>query len=157
MDKLNIERSVEELAEPIAQQFGCQLVGAELVEEEGEMYLRVYIDKDGGVSMEDCVNVTRPLNEKVDDILPEGLIDYFEVSSPGPNRLIKKDEDFERFKGSLIHIILNTKVRDKTEFEGKLIGLENNCIVINVKGQMIPIDRQKVLSVKLSEKQEVKK
>jgi ribosome maturation factor RimP len=152
MDKFNIERSVEELAEPIAEQFGCQLVGAELIEEEGEWYLRVYIDKDGGVSMEDCVNVTRPLNEKVDDVLPEGLVDYFEVSSPGPDRLIKKDEDFERFKGSQVHMMLNSKVRDMTEFEGKLVGLENDSIIINVKGQMISIERQKVLSVKLSEK-----
>lgn len=152
MDKFNIEKSVEELAEPIAEQFGCQLVGAELIEEEGEWYLRVYIDKDGGVSMEDCVNVTRPLNEKVDDVLPEGLVDYFEVSSPGPDRLIKKDEDFERFKGSQVHMMLNSKVRDMTEFEGKLVGLENDSIIINVKGQMISIERQKVLSVKLSEK-----
>jgi ribosome maturation factor RimP len=152
MDKFNIERSVEELAEPIAEQFGCQLVGAELIEEEGEWYLRVYIDKDGGVSMEDCVNVTRPLNEKVDDVLPEGLVDYFEVSSPGPDRLIKKDEDFERFKDSQVHMMLNSKVRDMTEFEGKLVGLENDNIIINVKGQMISIERQKVLSVKLSEK-----
>ena len=152
MDKFNIEKSVEELAEPIAEQFGCHLVGAELVEEEGEWYLRVYIDKDGGVSMEDCVNVTRPLNEKVDDVLPEGLVDYFEVSSPGPDRLIKRDEDFERFKGSQIHMILNSKLRDKTEFEGKLVGLENDSIIINIKGQMISIERQKVLSVKLSEK-----
>jgi len=152
MDKFNIEKSVEELAEPIAEQFGCQIIGAELVEEEGEWYLRVYIDKDGGVTMEDCVNVTRPLNEKVDEILPEGLIDYFEVSSPGPDRLIKKDEDFERFKGSQVHIVLNSKVRDKTEFEGKLVGLENGNILINVKGQIISIERQKVSSVKLSEK-----
>lgn len=152
MDKFNIEKSVEELAEPIAEQFGCQVIGAELVEEEGEWYLRVYIDKDGGVTMEDCVNVTRPLNEKVDEILPEGLIDYFEVSSPGPDRLIKKDEDFERFKGSQVHIVLNSKVRDKTEFEGKLVGLENGNILINVKGQIISIERQKVSSVKLSEK-----
>lgn len=152
MDKFNIEKSVEELAEPIAEQFGCQLVGAELVEEEGEWYLRVYIDKDGGVNMEDCVNVTRPLNEKVDDILPEGLVDYFEVSSPGPDRLIKKDEDFERFKGSQVRVLLNSKVRDKTEFEGKLVGLENDNIIINVKGQIISIERKKVLSVKLNEK-----
>lgn len=152
MDKFNIEKSVEELAEPIAVQFGCQLVGAELVEEEGEWYLRVYIDKDGGVSMEDCVNVTRPLNEKVDEVLPEGLIDYFEVSSPGPDRLIKKDEDFERFKDSQVHVVLNSKLRDKTEFDGKLVGLENGSIIINVKGQTISIERQKVLSVKLNEK-----
>lgn len=152
MDKFNIEKSVEELAEPIAEQFGCQLVGAELVEEEGEWYLRVYIDKDGGVSMDDCVNVTRPLNEKVDDILPEGLVDYFEVSSPGPDRLIKKDEDFERFKGSQVRVLLNSKVRDKTEFEGKLVGLENDNVIINVKGQIISLERKNVLSVKLNEK-----
>ncbi len=155
MDKFNIEKNVEELAEPIAVQYGCQLVGAELVEEEGEWYLRVYIDKEGGVSMEDCVNVTKPLNEKIDDVLPEGLVDYFEVSSPGPDRLIKKDEDFERYKGSQVHMMLDSKVRDKTEFVGKLIGLEDGKIMINVKGQLIPIEREKVLSVRLNEKQEV--
>ena len=152
MDKFNIERAVEEIAKPIAEEYGCQLIGAELIEEEGEWYLRVYIDKDGGVTMDDCVNVTRPLNEKVDDVLPEGLVDYFEVSSPGPDRLIKKEDDFERFKGSQVHMMLNTKVRDKTEFTGKLIGLENNSIMINVKGQLISIDKEKVLSVRLSEK-----
>lgn len=150
MDIVAMQALVREIALPIVEECGCQLVGVEIVCEDEEWYLRVYIDKEGGVTLTDCTNVTRPLNIKIDEI--EGLdIDYFEVSSPGPDRIINQEDNFENYIGQFVKAVLSQKVRDKDIVEGKLKGKDDQYIYIDVKGQLFKIENSKVLSLKLHE------
>ncbi|NLO93124.1 MAG: ribosome maturation factor RimP, partial [Clostridiaceae bacterium] len=90
MPKKNIAQTVEEIAEPIVEEAGCELVGVDFVKEGSNWFLRVYIDKHEGVSLDDCEKVSRPLNSKLDELNPISQPYYLEVSSPGVERPLKK-------------------------------------------------------------------
>ena len=85
---------VSELAEPIVKEAGCQLWDVEYVREAGEWFLRVYIDKENGVSIEDCEAVSRPLSDKLDEVDPIEGSYVLEVGSAGADRVLKKPEHF---------------------------------------------------------------
>lgn len=99
------EKIVEELATPIAEELGLFIYDVEFKKEGPDYYLRVFIDKeDGPVSIDDCENVSRPLSDKLDEADPIAEGYYLEVSSPGIERKLKKQKDFDRFKGEMINI-----------------------------------------------------
>lgn len=116
------------LAAPIVQQQGCSLWDVEYVKEAGTWILRVYIDKEGGVSINDCEAVSRPLSDKLDEEDPIEGSYTLEVSSAGADRALKKPEHFAAFVGSEVDVRLYRPIDGKKEYVGVLAGYENGTV-----------------------------
>lgn len=151
MDIDKLTQIVESISLPIISEKGFELVGVEFINEEGEWFLRVYIDKEGGITVEDCEAVSRPLSDKLDELDPIEIGYYLEVSSPGINRPIIKDKDFERFEGRKVTIVFFKPRNGKDAIEGILKGLKESKVVINFKGKIIEINRIDIKSINLKE------
>lgn len=125
----------ETLLAPIVEANGYELVDMEYVKEAGEWYLRAYIDKPGGFTLDDCELVSREFSEKLDE---EDFIDgsyILEVSSPGLDRPLKKEKDFERSMGKLVEIRTYRPVDKQKEFCGTLTAYDSNSVTIEEEGQ----------------------
>lgn len=133
MTKKQIEATCEELVTPIIEEHGFELVDVEYVKEGSTYYLRVYADKEGGITIDDCVEVSRALNPKLDAYDKEFKEPYIlEVSSPGLLRPLKKDKDFARNLGKLVEIKLfkpldESKVK---ELEAELKAFDEKTITV---------------------------
>ena len=112
------EAKTTELIQPVVEANGVELFDVDYVKEGSDWYLRVYIDKEGGVTIDDCQNVSRAFNEILDR---ENYIDdqyIFEVSSPGLTRPLKKEKDYEKSIGRMIEIKLFSPVDKSKEYSG---------------------------------------
>ena len=107
--------TVAQLALPFVEAAGCSLWDVEYVKEAGEWFLRIYIDKEGGISIEDCEAVSRPLSDKLDEADPIEGSYTFEVSSAGADRVLKKPEHFAQFQGSEVEVRLYRARDGRTE------------------------------------------
>lgn len=116
------------LAAPLAVENGCSLWDVEYLKEAGEWYLRVYIDKEGGVSIDDCVAVTRPLSDALDEADPIEGSYTLEVSSAGADRVLKRPEHFAAFLGSEVELRLYRVVDGRKDHVGELAGYENGDV-----------------------------
>ncbi|SHI79079.1 ribosome maturation factor RimP [Geosporobacter subterraneus DSM 17957] len=142
---------VEALALPITEENGVELVDVEYVKEGQDWFLRIYIDKEEGITLDDCQAVSETLSKKLDETDPIEESYYLEVSSPGLDRELKKDKDYEKFKGRLVQISLYEPLDGKKTIEGELIGLENGFVSIKADGKKkIEIPREKIGKVKLA-------
>lgn len=150
MTKRSVEDVTRSLVLPIVNEKGFELVDVEYLKEGSEWYLRVYIDKDNGITLDDCQAVSEELSKILDEVNPIKRRYYLEVSSPGlVERPLKSDRDFEKQKGKLVEIKLYQPFKEKKVFEGELIGLINNNIVIKTeKDEIIEFEREKVALVK---------
>ena len=128
MAKSNTEKKILPLLEPIVEEKGLELVDVEFVKEGANWYLRIYIDKDGGVSIDDCEGVSRALEAKLDATDPIEQAYILEVSSPGIDRPLKKDADFVKFQGEIIDVKLYKALDGKKQYQGKLLGLQDGVI-----------------------------
>lgn len=146
-----IVANVEKIVIPMIEELGYEFVDAEFVEEEGDWYLRIYIDNEEGITVEDCAIVSRPISEKLDEVDPIDRSYFFEVSSPGINRIIKRDKDFERFKGCKVKITLLPTFEGKEFIDGILEGLEGNSILVQYNNKITKIDRENVKAVNLND------
>jgi len=130
------------LAESLCQADGLELVQLQYHRERGGRILRLYIDKPGGVTLEDCASVSRELGDLLDVHLPDLGPYHLEVSSPGPNRPLACAEDFERFRGRRARIRTRSAIDGQKNFSGVLEGLSGRSVRMNT-GQTtvaIPID-----------------
>ena len=151
MAKRNTEEKVMPLLEPIVEEKKLELVDLEFVKEGANWYLRVYIDKEGGVSIDDCEAVSRELEAKLDTEDPIEQAYILEVSSPGIDRPLKKEADFEKFSGDIIDIKLYKALDGKKQYQGKLLGLQDGCISIEEEDGTIRAFAQKeVADVRLA-------
>jgi len=130
MAKRKVEEVVTELALPITAKHSFELVDVEFVKEGANWYLRIYIDKPGGIMIDDCQTVSGELSDELDRVDPVEYGYFLEVSSPGLDRPLKKERDFEKFKGEIIEVKLFQPIDGKKVFEGELVGLIDNKIVI---------------------------
>lgn len=135
MTKKSIEERISEIATPIIESKGFELVDVEYVKEGKNWYLRIYIDKPGGIEIDDCQLVSNELSETLDSIDPIEQNYFLEVSSPGLERVLKKDRDFIRHKGDLVEVKLYKALEGKKVFEGNLVGLEDNKIIIDLEDE----------------------
>ena len=124
---------VEELAAPIFQELGLELVEIDYVKEGKSWFLRVYIDKDTGVDIEDCGIVSERLSEKLDEVDPIPHNYFLEVSSPGAERPLKKDKDFEKAIGKNVYIKTYEPILNEKEFEGILMAFDGQEVTLEVK------------------------
>ena len=118
------------LAEPIAQEQGCTLWDVEYVKEAGTWFLRVYIDKEGGVSINDCEAVSRPLSDKLDEVDPIEGSYVLEVGSAGADRVLKKPEHFAAYIGSEVEVRFYRPQDGKKELVGVLADYENGNVTL---------------------------
>lgn len=127
---------------------GLYLYDVEYVKEGNDYYLRVFIDKPGGVTIDDCVELTRPMNEILDR---ESFMDsayIFEVSSPGLGRVFKKDNDFLKNIGKKIEIKLFAPMDGEKEYEGILKSFDKDTFIVDTGIKEVTIERKKAAMVR---------
>lgn len=154
MTKKEIEILCEKLVLPILQERNFELVDIEYVKEGSNYYLRIYIDKEGGITIDDCVDVTHqfsPLLDAYEKDFKEAYI--LEISSPGLLRPLKKDKDFERNLHKMLEIKLFRKLDmfDSKEFEAELMSYDEKMITVMLEeDECIVIDRNNLALVRLA-------
>jgi len=144
-----VTEKIAELARPIAEKHGLELWNVELVKEAGQLYLRVYIDKKGTISTEDCEAVSRELDPILDELDPIEESYIFEVSSAGVERALRRPSDFERFMGSNVAVHLYKPRDGKKEYVGKLLTYNNGDLEIEVNGSTVSFKKEEVALVRL--------
>ncbi len=146
--KINIQQVITELAKPIVEDLNYELVDVEFVKEGANWYLRIYIDKSGGIGIDDCQSVSERISDILDEKDPIEQSYYLEVSSPGLERPLKTERDFIKYKGELVEIKVFQPIDGKKIFEGELVGLIDGNIVINQDGKTLEFEKNKVAIVK---------
>ena len=125
--------AVAALAAPIVEQAGCTLWDVEYVKEAGEWFLRVYIDREGGVDITHCEAVSRPLSDLLDEVDPIQNSYTFEVSSAGLDRVLRKPEHYEACKGQLVDVKLYRPMEGRKEYTGTLNGFVDGNVTVDDK------------------------
>lgn len=141
--------TVAALALPVVESTGCKLWDVEYVKEAGSWFLRVYIDKEGGVSIDDCEAVSRPLSDLLDQADPIEGSYTFEVSSAGAERPLKRPGDFARFMGSPVAVKLYKARNGRKEFAGVLAGYEDGNITVAVGDTAMTFSKEEVALCRL--------
>lgn len=145
------EVTTENLVMPILKEHNFDLYDVEFVKEAGSWYLRIYIDKEGGITVEDCEVVSRAMNEILDakDYIPEAYI--FEVSSPGLGRQLKKDKHLEKSIGEEVEIKLFKAINKQKDFGGILAGFDKDKLILEqVDGTQLEFARTDIAMVRLA-------
>ncbi len=141
----------EKIAAPICDELGFELVDVEFVKEAGTDYLRVYIDKTGGITVDECEIVSRRMNDILDeqDFIEESYI--FEVSSPGLGRVLKKDKDFKRSIGQEVEVKLFKAVDGVKEFNAFLKDFDEKTLTLATDDEVVhTIERSNIAKINLA-------
>lgn len=134
----NTVERIRELAQPLCEDLGLFLWDVRFEKEGATWYLRVFIDKDGGIEITDCEDFSRPFNKMLDEVDPISQSYVFEVGSPGLGRDLKRPEHFESCIGDEIRVKTIRPIENEREFIGTLVSYENKEFVIEIaeKGKM---------------------
>ncbi len=138
MNPVDLEK-IEAIIEPVAQSIGCELVSCDWVSELGRWILRVYIDRPGGVRVEDCKQLSYLLDPLLDveEVVPQKY--QLEISSPGLERPLRKLKDFIRFVGQKVDIKTQHPIGKRSHFKGKLLEVEEEILKLESQGSLISI------------------
>ncbi len=144
------ESKTEVFIAPILEEMNFELVDVEFVKEGPDYYLRAYIDKPGGITIDDCVAVSRQMNEILDreDYIEEAYI--FEVSSPGLGRPLKKEKDFIRSIGKEIEIHTYKAINSQKEFFGELKSFDDSTVTIQTEDKELTFKRAELSMIRLA-------
>lgn len=144
-----ITEKVFSLAKPVVEDEGCSLWDVEYVREAGSWYLRVYIDKEGGVGIDDCERISRRLDPILDeeDPIPDSYV--FEVGSAGAERELKRPSDFEQFMGSEVEVRLYQPLEGRKAYVGTLAGYDGGSVTIDTEKQQRSFTKQQIAQVRL--------
>ncbi|MBO4213535.1 MAG: ribosome maturation factor RimP [Lachnospiraceae bacterium] len=151
MDKRSeYEQRAEALLEPIVEANNFELVDVEYVKEGSDYYLRAYIDKEGGITIDDCELVSRAFEEKLDkeNFIKDPYV--LEVSSPGLTRPLKKEKDFARSIGKLIEIKTYKAINKEKSFTGTLKSYDDDTVTIDLDGALLSIERANISLIRLA-------
>lgn len=149
MSKGNVVNTIEEIVAPVIIDLGLELVDIQYIKEGGNWYLRVFIDKPGGIGLEDCQLVSARIDPLLDEKDPIPQSYFLEVSSPGLERPLKKIADYERFTGERIKLTTFVPVEGKRKFMGKLVHASNHSVTLEFEGQNVVIPMDAVASARL--------
>lgn len=146
---MKISEQVWSFAEPLVEACGCSLWDVEYVREGGEWFLRLYIDKDGGVDINDCEAVSRAVDPVLDekDPIPESY--RFEVCSAGLERVLKRPSDFERFLGAAVLVKLYKPREGQKEFAAVLKGYDKGDVTVTLGDRELTFPKADVALVRL--------
>ena len=146
---MKITDQVTAFAKPVVEACGCSLWDVEYVREGSERYLRVYIDKDGGVDIDDCEKIHRALDPILDEKDPITESYHFEVCSAGLERALKRPSDFARFMNSAVLVKLYRPRNGLKEIPGVLRGYEDGRITVEAGKETITFEKSEVALVRL--------
>ncbi len=146
---MKITDQVAAFAKPVVEGFGCELWDVEYVREGSERYLRLYIDKDGGIDIEDCEKIHRAMDPILDEKDPIAESYHFEVCSAGLERPLKRASDFERFMNSPILVKLYRPRNGLKELPGILRGYEEGRVILEAGKETITFEKSEVALVRL--------
>lgn len=140
MEKLDnqqkIIEKIEKIVTPVVNEMGLSLVDIEYMQDGGYWYVRIYVENlNGEITLEECAAISGKIDEDVDKLIEQRF--FLEVSSPGIERLLKKIEDFIRFKGEKIKVSLKHKINDKKSFEGIITECKDNIIFLEIEEENI--------------------
>ena len=146
---MKVTEQVAQFAQPIVESCGCKLWDVEFVREGSEQFLRLYIDKDGGIDIEDCERVHRAVDPVLDEKDPIPTSYHFEVCSAGLERALKRPSDFEQFMGSPILIKLYRPKNGLKEFPAVLRGYEDGRVIAEAGKETLTFEKSEVALVRL--------
>lgn len=150
MSTSKIKTTVEEMVQPYLNEHGFELVDVEYVKEGSNWFLRVFVDKDGGIDIDDCGLISEYLSQKLDENDPIPTAYFLEVSSPGAERPLKKKEDVAKSVGKNVFVTVYEPINGLKEFEGKLESFDNEELVIQTVKKQHVIPYAKVASARLA-------
>ena len=142
-------QEVRQVVEPILESQGFELVDLEYQRESQGWVLRIYLDRQGGVSLDDCAGISHEVGAvlEVKDLIPSAYI--LEVSSPGLTRPLKKPEDFNRFRNQMVKIKLYEPLDGRRNFKGTLLGLEGDRVRVEAEQQVYELPLQRIAKANL--------
>ena len=146
---MKVTEIVAGFAQPVVESFGCELWDVEYVREGSDYFLRLYIDKEGGVDITDCEKISRAVDPILDEKDPIAESYHFEVCSAGLERALKRPGDFERFMGSPIMVKLYRPKNGLKEFPGILRGYEDGKVTVEAGKETITFEKSEVALVRL--------
>ena len=146
---MKVTEQVAAFAEPVVQAHGCTLWDVEYVREGSDYFLRLYIDKEGGVDIDDCEAISRAVDPILDEKDPIAGSYHFEVCSAGLERTLKRPGDFEKFMGSPVTVRLYRPVNGMKELPGILRGYDDGRVTVEFGGQVMTFERSQVALVRL--------
>ena len=148
-DHMKVTDLVASFAKPIVESHGCELWDVEYVREGSDYFLRLYLDKEGGVDITDCENISRAVDPLLDEADPIAESYHFEVCSAGLERALKRPGDFERFMGSNITVKLYRPRNGLKEIPCVLRGYEDGRVTVEVGKETITFEKSEVALVRL--------
>ncbi|CAM4339282.1 ribosome maturation factor RimP [Paenibacillus phoenicis] len=150
MSTPKIKATVEQMVTPYLEENGFELVDVEYVKEGSNWFLRVFVDKEGGIDIDDCGRISEYLSEKLDENDPIPSAYFLEVSSPGAERPLKKAEDVSKAVGKDVFVTTYEPVDGLKEFEGRLLSFDGDELVVEVGKKRHAIPYNKVASARLA-------
>jgi ribosome maturation factor RimP len=144
MSRQEVIHKVTKLAEVIVEDFGVELVDVELLGSGRRSILRVTIDREGGVGLDDCRNVSRQLEAMLDVEDPVQGSYTLEVSSPGIDRPLKKIDDFVKYKGRKVKLVTKDKIENQSYFVGTIIDVQDSNVLIDLEKKSISVPFQSI-------------
>ncbi len=147
----NVTEKIWELAEPLAESLGLKIWDVRYVKEGADWFLRIFIDKEGGVSIDDCVEMTHAIDGPLDELDPIKDAYTLEVSSPGAERALTRDSHFEEFIGSKVMVKLIRPLDGKREFKGILKGYDKGDVTVETDDTSFVFNKKEASYVKLDD------
>ena len=152
MAKQNTVQRVEEIVTPFAEELGLEICDITFKKEGSDWYLRIFIDKDGGVGIDDCVDLTHAVSKPLDEADPISQNYMLEISSPGVERELKRDEHFKKYIGSPVMVRTIRPVDGVRDFNGTLVAYENKALTIELQdGNSLTFEKKETNFVKLDD------
>ena len=127
---VNTAQVIRAIAEPIAEELGLEIWDIRFLKEGAQWYLRIFIDKEGGVSIDDCVDFTHAINKPLDEADPIEQAYCLEVSSPGIERELTRDEHFEKCMGQKVMLKTIRPIEKQRDFKGVLTGFDGTSVTV---------------------------
>ena len=146
---MKVTEKVAQFARPVVEANGCELWDVEYVREGSERFLRLYIDKDGGVDITDCEKISRAVDPILDEEDPIAESYHFEVCSAGLERALKRPGDFERFMNSAVMVKLYRPRNGLKELPGILRGYEDGRVTVECGKETITFEKSEIALVRL--------
>jgi ribosome maturation factor RimP len=124
---------IRKVTEPILEASGMELIKVEILTKEKGRILRLYIDKEGGVNLDDCVKISKQINPVLDveDIIHGSYV--LEVSSPGLDRPLVREKDFLKYKGKLVKIQIKEPIDNRRNYKGKIVDVKEGILMLNIE------------------------
>jgi len=146
----NVTSIVEELASPIVEEMNLELIDIEYLKEGNNWFLRVYIDKEGGIDIDDCGVISERLSKRLDEVDPIKEAYFLEVSSPGIERPLKKEKDYYWAIGKRVNVKTYEPIEDMKTFEGILTEFDGKSLSVQEEKKTYQIPYDKVAKARLA-------